>query len=171
MIWTKKKLSRRISHISLMNRLFFFIQTWSSPPIMNRCILSSWHNRARERKNLVTNRACHSMSLILVASWSNGNKRMTTANISNFTICLTAVANRREKRREDKFAFLKFEKSHASFENMCMCAKKRRMSYTYTYTHTYSPKMMPSWITHWHWLDDDRQEFVLYIYVCVYVHI
>ncbi len=123
--------------------------------------------RKRERKkNLVTNRACHFMSLILVASWSNGNKRMTTANISNFTICLTAVANRREKRRQICF-FEIWEESCLFWKYMCvyvcMCAKKRECR-----IYTYSQKMMPSWTIHWHWLDDDRQEFVLYAYM--YTH-
>jgi hypothetical protein len=128
-IWTK--LSRRNTHISLMNTIFFFL--FLIPPIVNRFILFFIREREERReKNLVTNRACHCMSLILVASWSNGNKRMRTTSISNFTICPTAVADRRKK--EDKFAFLKFEKSHASFQNMCVCMWKKRMSYIHIFT-------------------------------------
>lgn len=60
---------------------------------------------------------CHQsrMSLILVASWSNGNKRLTTTSISNFTICPTAVAKRRKKRRQICFSEI--------WAESCLCWK------------------------------------------------
>lgn len=68
---------------------------------------------------------------------------MTTANISNFTICPTAVANRKkEEEEEDKFAFLKFEKSHASFQNIYVYVKKENVVYIHTHIFTENDAIM-----------------------------
>jgi hypothetical protein len=118
----------------------------------------------RERERIfVTNRACHCMSLMLVASWSNGNTRMTTTSISNFAICPTAVADRRKRRQICFFEI--WEESCLFSKYVCVCVKKENVVVC---VYICSQKMMPSWTLHWHWLDDDRQESVLYVYV--YIH-
>ena len=110
------------------SRLFF-----SSCSLISMCSCSSSTNLFREL-------FCHQsrMSLILVASWSNGNKRLTTASISNFTICLTAVAERRRRRKKRRqICFLEiWDKSCLFWKHISQCVYKDEECRIYTHTHS-----------------------------------
>ena len=93
-----------------------------------------------------------------VASWSNGRTRSRTTSISNRTIARTAAT----QPEQDKFAFLKSETSHASFENVWVSVEMWRMSF---HIRTCSKEMMPSWTARSTMID--KNLFFMYMCVCV----
>jgi hypothetical protein len=117
----------------------------------------------RERERIfVTNRACHCMSLMLVASWSNGNTRMTTTSISNFAICPTAVADRRKRRQ---ICFFEIWEESCLFSKYVCVWKKRMSSYVCIY-------VLRKWCHHEPYIGTDSMMIdknLFFMYMCTYI--
>ncbi len=90
------------------------------------------------------------------------------------SLILPFVQQLSRREEESKFAFLKFEKSHASFQNVggCTWEKKRNdewMSSLYIYARFFSESdAIMNQLWHWLLMMIDKNVFFIYLSVCVH---